>query len=290
MSQFLGSFYAIASGISYGSMGFFGVKLKLLGHSVYNMLALRFGISFLGLLILQIIYLKQYPASNHEAARSFFSGCLLYSGCSISYFLASNTIGSGLSMVVFFCYPLIIVLVRQFYDSVPCDRATAYMIILIMVGMFFLSDPKVSSFSPIGLSMAILSAIFYAAYILFSKHIDLHPITNTLYVSLGATVSCSLIALYTHTGHWPVFSEEWGYLLGIGLLSTALPIILFLESLRYISMEKASILSVLEPLCVLLVGVFILDEPVSICQLFGTGLMLTGSFIALYQPSRLPIS
>ncbi len=156
---------------------------------------------------------------------------------------------------------------------------------LIGLGVACLADLTAINCSPWGISVAVLSALFYTAYILSTNQITLPPLTNTLFVSLGSAMSAGLLAVYSQTATWPNFYEQWLYLIGLGIFSTALPILLFLRSLQYISLTQASILSVLEPLCVLLVGVFILKEPISLFQMLGSSLMLAGALLSLYKNS-----
>ena len=52
---------------------------------------------------------------------------------------------------------------------------------------------------------------------------------------------------------------------------------------KYISSEKAAIVSVLEPVFVLLSGIILLGETVSVMQIFGTIIILSGAVITLFS-------
>ena len=67
----------------------------------------------------------------------------------------------------------------------------------------------------------------------------------------------------------------------MALISTALPILLLLEAMKYISSTKASILSVLEPLFVVIFGVILLDEQISLAEGCGVVIVLAGAMLAL---------
>jgi drug/metabolite transporter (DMT)-like permease len=69
----------------------------------------------------------------------------------------------------------------------------------------------------------------------------------------------------------------------MAIICTALPILLLLKGLKYISSEKAAIVSVLEPVFVLLSGIILLGETVSVMQIFGTIIILSGAVITLFS-------
>ena len=67
----------------------------------------------------------------------------------------------------------------------------------------------------------------------------------------------------------------------MGIICTALPILFFLESLKYISSEKASMLTVLEPIFVVIFGVILMHEPITFIQIIGIITILLGALLTL---------
>ena len=63
------------------------------------------------------------------------------------------------------------------------------------------------------------------------------------------------------------------------MIATALPIVFFLAGIKYISASKASVLSVLEPVATIAIGVILLAEPITYPEIIGTILILVGTII-----------
>lgn len=95
-------------GTFFGLIGYFGVSVMNANISVNNMLFWRFLISSLFLGALLIPHVKKLTFDAKELAKITFYGAVFYGTCSILYFVATQYIGSGLSMVIF-------LLIHQWY-------------------------------------------------------------------------------------------------------------------------------------------------------------------------------
>jgi len=154
---------------------------------------------------------------------------------------------------------------------------------IIFIGMILLVDTKHIAIDLMGILLAIVSSFFYACYIIFSKNNQISPNVSTLMVCLGCMTTCFIVAVLDHSFVIPKSLNVWANLLGIGVIATVLPILLFLYSLKYINSEKASLLSVLEPVFVVIFGVFLLGEVVQKWSAFGVILVLLGALMTLFS-------
>jgi drug/metabolite transporter (DMT)-like permease len=279
-----GSLYAITSGFLYGFVGYFGVSVVQSSISVTNMLFWRFFISSIVIGVVTFWQIKQTKSSRKDIFIAFGNGAIFYGLSTMLYFFACPFIGSGLSMVIFFTYPAMVMLLNYFFYEQKIPSLYYYAIVIIIAGMSLFIDTNKMKFDLIGIALSTLSALLYAAYIISSKKIaTLPPNLSTLMVCLGCMVTCLIFSLVNHSFVIPTTLPVWLNLLGISILSTTVPILLFLYSLNYISSEKASILSVLEPIFVLIFGVTLLGEPMQRAYLFGVIIVLTGALITLFS-------
>ena len=130
--------------------------------------------------------------------------------------------------------------------------------------------------------LGLLSAFGYGCYVAACRNISkLDPILSTIIVSLGCTFTAAIFAIIDGSFTVPQGISTWGNIFGMALISTALPILLLLEAMKYISSTKASILSVLEPVAVVIFGILLLDETVSIMQGIGVVVVLGGALLTL---------
>ncbi len=276
-----GSLYAIISGILYGFVGFFGIQIIHAGFSVSNMLFWRFAISSIlitGMLLFARIKVK---FNDPNLLKALVSSILFYSTGSALYFVACRYIGTGLSMVIFFIYPVFVTLIAWLFDRHKISNLHYISITCIVIGMICLLKPGEIQVELHGIVIAILSAVFYAAYIVTSKKQinQLHPLLSTLIICYSGTLVFLIIAFSEGNVLLPASFAVWQYVLGIAVVSTVLPILFLLKGMKYISAAKASILSGLEPIVVLIIGVSVLGEQISLLQLIGAIIVLFGALL-----------
>jgi drug/metabolite transporter (DMT)-like permease len=282
-----GSLYAILSGLLYGFVGYFGVSAINESISVTNMLFWRFLIASLIIVFIIIFQLKRIPYARKDMVTAFMNGAVFYGLSSMIYFYACPYIGSGLAMVIFFTYPAMIMLLNYFLYGNKIPTVYYFSVVIFVGGMCLFVDINEVRFDIIGIVLSIVSAMFYAGYIVSSKQITaLHPYISTLMVCLGCTTTCLFLSLMNHSLIIPSTLHTWANLFGIGIISTTAPILLLLYSLNYISSEKTAILSVLEPVFVLIFGITLLDEPMKLQYVFGVIIVLAGALLTLFSQHK----
>lgn len=286
MKQYLGAFYVITSGLCYGLVGYFGVSLMQEGLSVYNMLFWRFLISAIFTCIIFAPHLKILFKDKKAALWSLFYGFLLYGPSSVAYFISTKYIGSGLAMVVFFAYPGIVILINYLFYNIKITRIYYLTIFMIIIGMVCLVDSYEILTDITGILISILSALFYAIYIIMSKKSSFSIRLSTISVSIGCAVASLFAALIDNSLTAPKEILLWYDIVAIGTICTAIPILLLLQGLKYMSSEKAAILSVLEPIFVVIFGGLLLDEKLSITQIIGVFIILAGAIIVLLYGNK----
>lgn len=275
--------YAIVSGLCFGMIGYLGMNLIRVGLSVPEMLFWRF---FLSSIILGLYTLTQPTQwSNVPIKDSFFMfmyGALLYSISSLSYFLASTHLGTGVSMVIFFTYPAMVVLCNGWFLKMAIPAKDYGACILLSVGLLLLLEVHAFHFHVGGMIFAFLNPIAYVGYIILSRHNSLPPTFATFVLMLGCSATC-FISSWIFDGHLtiPSGTSQWIDLAVFAMICTTLPMLFFRQSLQYISTDKASMLSAVEPVFVVLLGVIYLDEYLSITQIVGVSIVVIAAFLTL---------
>lgn len=278
-----GAVYAILSGFLYGFIGYFGIS-AIHGHlSASSMLFWRFLIASLTICLWMLPQIKQVKDSFKSIKDAFLTGVIFYGTSTLIYFYSSLYIGSGLAMVLFFTYPVIIMLINYFLYGQNIPKSYYFAIFIILLGMTLLVDINKIAFDLAGIFLAIVSAFFYACYMISSKKNQMSPQMSTLMVCLGCMTTSLIVSLTTHSFTIPATSTVWLNLWGIAIVATVIPILLLLYSLKYISSEKASILSVLEPVFVVIFGVILLGEHLQRWSVLGIVFILAGALITLFS-------
>ena len=241
-----GSLYAILSGFLYGFVGYFGVSAIRGSLSVTNMLFWRFLIASLFIAIILVFQTQHPKISRRDLRMAFANGIIFYGFSTMLYFFACPYIGSGLAMVIFFTYPAMVMLLNHFFYGQQIPIVYYFAIAIISSGMPLFVDTHEVQFDILGIVLSLFSALLYAGYLVSSKKISsFSPLISTFMVCLGCMLTNLLISLANHSLAVPLGLPIWLDLLGIGILSTAAPVLLLLYGLNYISAEKTAVLSVL---------------------------------------------
>lgn len=276
-----GVLFVMLSGLFFGLIGYFGISAMNANLSVYTMLMWRFLVSSLFIFIVIIPQIQLLTVHKTSLIIVFFYGMVFYSTTAIFYFLASIHLGSGLAMVIFFTYPAFVMLINMLVYRIKIGRLYLLALAIITFGMILLMDSGLGKLNLQGILFSLLSAVLYAIYVVVSKKSPVSPLPSTLALTLGCVVTCFIAAWIDNSLKFPVETNVWINIGGIGIICTALPIFFLLKGLKYLSATQASILSVLEPVFVVIFGIILLDEHIGFSQSIGVTALLCGALLSL---------
>jgi drug/metabolite transporter (DMT)-like permease len=272
----------LISGALYGGLGILGTSL-MATFSIATMSFWRFLIASICLVTWCLWRDPQWLREWRHHWRALFSamlfGAIFYAPSSAAYFMVCRHLGTGLSMVIFYTYPAFVALYSWTVMRHQVIRSEAMAMLGILIGCSMIADYSQASISFSGLALGLISALSYAAYILASHRWlpTAEPMVTALGVCLGGMLMYSAYAYGDHSWRLPNTGREWLEILALAFISTALPIMLLLEGMKHVSANKASILSVMEPVTIILIGVILLHETASLIQWVGVVCVLTSA-------------
>lgn len=209
---------------------------------------------------------------------AFALTCLLIS-------FAYNYIPAGMTIVLHFTYPVFVLLASLLFFGervTPlklCSLAAAIAgIVLMSVGSFG------GSIKPIGIILALISGMTYAAYFLAGKNASYSeldtPISNT-YITGAACVVC--IAAGLCGGRFSVPSDwfMWVILVLEALLGYVIGLQLLLKGVRLIGSSAASALNTLEPAFASITSMIVFGETMGILKGSGVVLVLLAALASI---------
>ncbi|NNM58806.1 MAG: DMT family transporter [Legionellales bacterium] len=273
----------------YGLLAYFGTQLMHAQLSIENMLFWRFliaGVWMIAFSLLQNIKqeIKILPAFRHVFP-IFLLGGLCYSGSCGFYFLATRYMETGLAMVVFFSYPIIVAFFAIALDRRSITVSLMIALLIMLFGLWLLKGQNTQTLSVLGVMYAILAAASYAMYVFGTRWTanTMSSGMSTIIVCLGCACTFLILTLIRHTLVIPQGWHDWIYALALGILATAIPIQLMLEGLKRVSALRASVLSSLEPLVTVAMGIAFLGETISVMQTLGCFLILSSALTIQLQ-------
>ncbi len=272
----------------YGFLGYLGTKALEGNLSTSTMLFWRFFISVLWMIIFIVRNrsLQKFLDVNKSVLLfTLLTGAAGYAGSSGFFFIASEDTGTGVAMVIFFAYPIMVALFSWITQK-NFNLKTFLALLAMMLGLFFIKGESDNDIGLTSILFAIAAAISYAFYIIGSKKYASNLMDSnilTVLVSVGCASLFLGFALVTNSFSFPNDLKTIAYLIALGIFATALPIQLMLEGLKIISSVRASIISVLEPLVTVLVGVLFLNESISSIQILGVIIIISSALLIQFQ-------
>jgi drug/metabolite transporter (DMT)-like permease len=225
---------------------------------------------------------------RRQIGRLVWQGLLGNFAISLCYFWAAQRIDVSLLSIILFTYPGLVLFYQIVFEKHRVSAREFLALQLSLAGAILAADP----FHPLsvridslGLLLAVGAAAAYAFMNVYGQKLTLEH-APMLITTVTATVSTLTILLVLPPRHWlaPHYSPvQWLFVGASGLLSTVLPMNLMYLGIRRIGAFHASVVSIVELPCILVLAYLILNERMTLPQILGGGLILLS--VALIRPS-----
>jgi len=279
----LGCLYAVLSAVIYGSMPLMANYIYDDGVNSFTLVFLRNLFSLIPLAILAYrekktlkIPLRLLPSVSIIA----LLGCCI---TPILLFTSYRFIPSGTATVFHFAYPTFVVIAGILFFRKKIQLVSIVSVVLCAVGIGLFYTPQ-ESFSMTGSAFALLSGVTFAGYVVMLSRFDSSKLSGFLfsfYIALISCIATFCICIVTGSLALPGSLPGWGLCILFSLLVTLGAVVLFQQSTFLIGGEAASILSTLEPITSIILGVVFFSEPFGIRTLTGTLLVLAASILTV---------
>ncbi|OWW20082.1 DMT family transporter [Noviherbaspirillum denitrificans] len=267
----------LLSALGFGSMALFAKVAYASGLSPSMLLTLRFVLA--AAMLAPWVWLKRVPLPRGRALAGFALMGALYTAQSQSYFTALMHASSGLVGLLLYVYPVLVTLLAVALGREALDRRTVALLALALAGMTVMLGGDLQG-TPLGIALGLAAAGIYAVYITIGGGITrgTDPLAATLVVMASAALGNGAIA-FAGGAALPADATTWLAVLAIAMASLV-AIACFLVGIQYIGASQTSIISTLEPVITLCLGIGLLGETASAGQLAG-GVMVLAAVVML---------
>lgn len=282
-----GYFFAVVSAVSYGLIPVFVIPVKESGFSLDKTLFYRFFISAMFLLA----YLVRKKESLKVTPKDFLIMLILglfYALSSEFLFLGYDYLSPGIASTILFVYPVIVALAMVMFFKETISKATVFSLILTILGVFVLSLKDATfSINFIGLSIALLSALFYALYIIIinKTNIPFSGMKITFYSLLFSSLYY-LIKVLWHQDELSIDFYTLGNFTLFAFVTTVVSISTLVYAIQMIGSTPTSIMGALEPVVAVLVSVLFFQEPFTIGLFLGVMFIIIGVILNIISESK----
>ena len=288
-----GMAFVVASAVAFGAMAILARFAFASGVDTITLLALRFGIA--AAVMLTLLRARGLALPHGSTLGVLVAlGALGYGGQAICYFTALRLAPAGLAALLLYLHPALVALLATVFLHERLTTAKLAALATALLGTTLTVVPAIGGDALIGasqvltgLAFALVSAVFYAVYIVVAASMGRRAAALPMSaVVISSAAALFVIATLIRGPQWPQTAGGWLAVVGIALLSTVMAITLYFAGLERIGPVRASTLSTIEPLCTVVLAAIVLDESVAPMQLAGGALILVAAvLIARARPA-----
>ena len=281
-------------------LGFALVFLSSLGFSMaptFSKRAYESGANTVGVLIVRftiaallMLLIRQFSSGQRVWPKPrlmfdlFLLGALGYSGAAFFYFTAIEDMSTGVSIVIWYIYPVFVVLIGWAIFKTRPKRQTIFSLIAAMIGVGITAGQPGNATTK-GVILVLLSSLTYTFYTLRGsrafKKTDLY--TGVTFVMTGAATTFWLYWLLTPTTTpvlFPQHTAGWVWIGTLALFSTVLSTASLFAGLKILGPNTTSIVNTVEPVLNIVAGILFLNETFSLQQGVGA-VFVVGALVYL---------
>ena len=205
---------------------------------------------------------------------SFF-GAILYLSSSITDFIGLLYISASLERAVLFTFPIYVFLLSSDLSRITFSKVV--LIISTVLGLAIMFNPTVDNHltdTLIGISLVLLSAIFWALFIIYSKR-AVSNISSTIFTSTYMCITTVLLLLgfiidsKNFTTFLTLQTHTMIYLVFLAIFCSIIPSYLMSFGLKRINASLAAVISAMGPIVTLALDVVILNHNLALNEIIG---------------------
>lgn len=278
----VGVFFVLIASAGFGTLAIFGKFAEAAGLNTATLLTFRFAIGA-ALLWAGLLFLGRVRALSRDQLRTAVALGLLYAGFSALFFWGLLYVPAGVAAIAFYTYPAYVYAISVAVLGEGLSRLKLLALLVAVAGVGLIVGADAAAVDPVGVGLVLLAALGYAVYIAGSRAAlgSIDPDLLAGVVLLVTAASFLAFGLASDRLFVPVGLDQWGIVVGIAVLGTALPVLLYVSGLQRIEASRASVLGTSEPLVTVLLGAALLGEVVTLPVALGGVLVLLG--VALIQ-------
>ena len=276
-----GAALTVAMAVLFSGVVIFG-KAILDGELPFVILSVRFAGTAAVLAVLVRLTGRPLLPERGERRGLVLAGIFGYGTESAFYFSALNHGSAAAVTLLFYTYPVIVMLV-----SIAIERRAPARLLIVALGLAIAGSAIVvvgggqsAEIEPVGIVLSLACATAYSGYLLATDRVlkRTNPMTAGLWLAASAAIANVIYAAAFRATELPE-GGGWWQLLGM-VVFTAGAFVCMLAGLQRIGAVRNAIIGVLEPLSVAVLAWAFIGEPIRAPVAIGGTLILGGAVCA----------
>lgn len=279
MKKYLPYLNILSAAACWGCIGLFSRTLSRAGMSAANIVVIR---NLGGLLLLTLVFAfterSVFRVERRHLPIFFGTGVVSVLFFTLCYFRCQELCSLAVSAILLYTAPAMVVVMSALIFREKITRRKLLALFLALLGCSFVTGlwSGGASVTATGVLFGLGSAFFYALYSIFApfglrRYAPFTVVYWTfVFGGIGSLFFLDLAPMCA------VFADARMLLVALGLvvISTVLPYLLYTKGLAKVESGKASIMASLEPVVASFVGILAFGEPVSAAVFLGLGCIL----------------
>ncbi|NEP16978.1 MAG: EamA family transporter [Leptolyngbya sp. SIO4C1] len=277
--DWVGISLVVLSAAGFGTLGIFGKLAYSQGFDVASSLFWRVS-GGAAMLWLWLLLRGQWRVPQRAAMSAFWLGAMVYTLQAAFFFCALTYASAGITALLFFTYPAFAVLIRWLLVRQSIDRWQLLTLGLAFAGCVCTVNWRYETVSSVGIGLGMAAGAGYALYLVLSARLvqRISAPQTAAWMLLGATLTMLGFLLAQRQLVVPASWAQIGTVGGLAAIATAFPIVLLFIGLKRLGLISTALISMLEPVLAVAMGIVLLGEALWVGQAVGGSLILMAAF------------
>jgi len=183
---------------------------------------------------------------------------------------------------LFYTYPAWVALLAALRKTERLTSVRVIALTLALAGVTIMVGAPTERLNPIGVMLALGSALLYSAYLPALEHVQggIPAVIATFLLIGGAAIAFVMAALLTGDLSIPAGITVWLEILVLAVVSTVVAFLTLIKGLAVLGPVRTSIVATVEPFFTATLGVLVLGNQMSTTTLLG-GILIAGAVLLI---------
>lgn len=191
---------------------------------------------------------------------------------------------------LFYTYPAWVALLAAIRRTEKLTPIRAVALTLALVGVtVMVGAPSTDKLNPIGVILALGSALLYSAYLPSLAHLQqgIPALVSTFLLVAGAAITFVIAALFAGELYLPAAVPVWSNIVVLALVSTVIAFSTLIKGLSVLGPVRTAIIATVEPFFTAMLGVAVLGNQLTTTTLAGGILIAAAVMLIQWSSARL---
>ena len=183
---------------------------------------------------------------------------------------------------LFYTYPAWVALLAAVRRTEKLTPVRVLALMLALTGVAIMIGAPTEKLNPIGVMLAIVSALLYSAYLPALAHVqrDIPALLSTFLLIVGAAISFVIAALFAGELFVPSGAAVWSNIFVLALVSTVIAFSSLIKGLSVLGPVRTAIIATVEPFFTAILGALVLASQFGVATLIG-GILIAAAVLVI---------